>query len=468
MPRQMAFRIAERGILMSAAIPTLPAGPLDLLVKAALAPEAAAQAAWQAWRRGYALDETPWNEVRLLGAVADRISWLEPTADISPRIKGIQKFLYAQSQICLTGCMSGVAALSAAGMPVMAMKGAARVMADGRLARERLVRDLDILVPLPQAAQAYDCLMADGWSLKESGPWQNFWRQLDPVANHHAWSLGKGKGEIDLHHFSNSLNRLAGDDDGLWQRSTTIIWRGMEIRIPSPADGLLLSIAHGLRWSRECNADWVIDACACLDGNDIDWTVLLDEAKARKLDAILLTGLRYLSDSLARAIPARVTEELAARATPAQWDELAVYAAVPLPMTMAQNNPLAAMALERSGSDQGGTPAMGRFNMPAESLPKRFSIDIGGLISDAEQAVLAVRLAVPAPTAAQPVGVLSLMGLIIAAQPGRFVQEDGGGLALAFDFALPCRLLRRRGASRLLLNAGVPGAMLFPPWKNVA
>ncbi|MCA3573619.1 MAG: nucleotidyltransferase family protein, partial [Aestuariivirga sp.] len=178
---------------MTAAIATLPSGPLDLLVRAALAPEAAARAAWQEWRRGYALDETPWNEVRLLGAVADRIAWLEPTADISPRMKGIQKFLYAQSQICLTGCMSGVAALSAAGIPVMAIKGAARVMADGRIARERLVRDLDVLVPLPQAAQAYDCLVAAGWSLKESGPWQNFWRQLNPVANHHAWSLAKDK-----------------------------------------------------------------------------------------------------------------------------------------------------------------------------------------------------------------------------------------------------------------------------------
>jgi hypothetical protein len=463
----MALWIVARDILMTAAIPTLPSGPLDLLVKAALAPEADARAAWQEWRRGYALDETPWNEVRLLGAVADRIAWLEPTADISPRIKGIQKFLYAQSQICLTGCMGGVAALTAAQVPVMAMKGAARVMADGRMARERLVRDLDVLVPLPQAAKAYDCLVAAGWSLKESGPWQNFWRQLDPVANHHAWSLAKGKGEIDLHHFSNSLNRLEGDDDGLWQRSAAITWRGMEIRVPAPADGLLLSIVHGLRWSRECNADWMIDACACLDGEEIDWAVLLEEAEARKLDAILLTGLRYVKDSLARAIPAEVIATLSARATAAQWDELAVYAAVPLPMTMAQNRPLAEMAIERSGSDRSGTPAKGRFNMPAESLPKRFSIDIDGLIRDEEQALLAVRLPVAAPTNAQPVGVLCLMGLIIAAQPGVFVREDGGRLILAFDFSLPCRLLRRRGASKLLLTVGVPGAMLFPPWKNV-
>ena len=467
MPRRMACGGVERGILMDTAIATLPTGPLDLLVKAALAPEAAARAAWLAWRRSYALDETPWNEVRLLGAVADRIAWLEPTADISPRIKGIQKFLYAQSQICLTGCTGGVAALSAAGIPVMALKGAARVMADGRIARERLVRDLDVLVPLSQAAQAYDCLVAAGWSLKESGPWQNFWRQLDPVANHHAWSLAKGKGEIDLHHFSNSLNRLAGDDEGLWRRSTAFTWRGMDIRVPSPADGLLISIVHGLRWSRECNADWVIDACACLDSEKIDWAELLGEANDRKLDAILLTGLRYISDSLARTIPAEVLKELSARATPAQWDELSVYAAVPLPMTMAQNNPLAAMALERSGGEGSGTPAMGRFDMPAESLPKRFSIEIADLVREAEQAVLAVRLAVAAPTDARPVGVLSLMGLIIAARPGRFSREDGGGISLVFDFALPCRLLHRRGARQLLLTVGVPGAMLFPPWKNV-
>ncbi|MCA3572288.1 MAG: hypothetical protein IOC86_00105, partial [Aestuariivirga sp.] len=57
---------------------------------------------------------------------------------------------------------------------------------------------------------------------------------------------------------------------------------------------------------------------------------------------------------------------------------------------------------------------------------------------------------------------------IIAAQPGTFSREEGGGVTLAFDFTLPCRLLRRRGASKLLLTVGVPGAMLFPPWKNLA
>ena len=73
-------------------IPTQPVGPLDPLVKAALAPPDKARDAWNEWRRGYAIDETPWNEVRLLGAVFRRIDWLEPNADILPRVRGIQKF----------------------------------------------------------------------------------------------------------------------------------------------------------------------------------------------------------------------------------------------------------------------------------------------------------------------------------------------------------------------------------------
>ena len=90
----------------------LPRGPLDLLAKAALAPPEIAREAWSEWRRGIRLDETPWNEVRMLGSIAPRLKWLEKDASIAPRILGIRKFLYAQTQMCLMGAMDGLRALS--------------------------------------------------------------------------------------------------------------------------------------------------------------------------------------------------------------------------------------------------------------------------------------------------------------------------------------------------------------------
>lgn len=453
---------------MSEPLPTLPVGPLDLLVRAALAPPEVARPAWQAWRRSYTIDETPWNEVRLLGAVAQRMDWLEPEADILPRMKGIQKFLYAQTQLCITGCMPAVQALSAAGIPVMAMKGAARVLADGRKARERLVRDLDVLVPFARAAGAFEVLQAAGWTFKAAGAWQKDWHMMDAIAHHHAWSLSDGAVELDLHHFSNSLNRLVGDDDGLWQRSGEIAWRGLPVRLPSPADAMILSIVHGLRWSREHNADWIIDACSCLDGAAIDWPLVIAESRRRQVEAIMLAGLGYIRDTLRRDIAAEVMEALAATAAPLQRRELEVYAGVAMPRTPEQNLPLFAMALQRCGRPPGpasARPEHAAVEWKAISLPQRSSLDISRFAPGAEAATFTVRLLSGHPAGTAMIGTLCIMGLIIDCRPAVARADAQGRLFHDFDFVIPRYMLARRGVSRLCLAVGLAEEPAYPPWR---
>jgi hypothetical protein len=310
-----------------------PQGALDLLARAALAPRDKALEAWRTWRRGYDIDRTPWSEVRMLGAVAARLDWLEPDASIRPRILGIRKFLWVQSQICLKHAVGGLAALNCAGIPALLMKGTARIACDPAAARERLIRDVDVLVPLKSQDRAFEALETDGWSLVENG-WQARWRQTGHVAAHHAWSLSKGKSEIDLHHFSNHLNRLSGDDDGLWRRSRLVGWQGTNVHVAAPADALLIALAHGVRWSRDRAADWAIDASALLDESHVDWDVFLQEARGRMLHAVLLAGLRYLRDALSKQVPDVVMTALESETTPRQDDELRYYAKSALPNTV--------------------------------------------------------------------------------------------------------------------------------------
>lgn len=455
---------------MNGEIPTLPMGPLDLLVKAALAPPEIARESWRKWRQDYTIDETPWNEVRLLGAVADRIGWLEPEADILPRMKGIQKFLYAQTQLCLTGCMSGMRSLAAAKIPAMVVKGASRVVADSRTARERLVKDLDMLVPLAKKADAFECLWAAGWTYKENGAWQKFWRRLDETANHHAWSLSNGRAEIDLHHFSNSLNRLAGDDDGLWRRSVRTEWRGLPLHVPDPSDGLVLGVLHGLRWSRECNADWIIDASSCLGTGRVDWPLVLAEAQARQVEAILLTGLRYMKDALNLDIPENVLDTLAARATTLQWEELNVYARVPMPETPEQNRPLLTMAIQRCGPAPTG-PALtgqGLHKMTTAGLPRRSEISIGSFAPGTEFAQLIVRMPSTQPAGARLVGTLCIMGLILDCRDGIARNTVQDGIFQDFHFTIPRRMLAQRGVNKLFLTIDLADAVAYPPWRRMA
>jgi hypothetical protein len=320
---------------------------LDLLARAALAPEAEAIAAWRAWRAAYDIDTTPWNEVRMLGAVASRIAMLEPDAAIRPRVLGIRKFLWVHSQMCLKNAITGLAALNGTAIPVLLMKGAARIARKPSSAQERLIRDVDALVPLGQRQQAFDVLQDDGWTLVPDD-WQINAHRWAPVAGHHAWSLSKGKSEIDLHHFSNHLNRLRGDDDGLWSRSVPAQLLGALVRVPSPADALLIAVVHGVRWSLDAAADWTVDASALLDEGEVDWTVCLKEAADRQLQSVLLAGFLYLRDTLRKPVPDDVIDQLRAQSTPEQLAELEQYTSLASPETPKQIFAARTMASERA------------------------------------------------------------------------------------------------------------------------
>jgi hypothetical protein len=319
---------------------------LDLLAQAALAPEDQAIAAWRAWRASHDIDTTPWPAVRMLGAVAARISRLEPDAPIRPRLAGIRKFLWTQSQIGLQHAAGGLAALHRANIPVLLMKGAARIAADPASAQERLIRDVDVLVPLDRQRPAFEALRGEGWSL---GPenWQRQWHRWAPVAAHHAWSLNKGRSEIDLHHFSNHLNRLRGDDEGLWARSRALEWRGVPVRVPAPADALLLALVHGARWSQEGSADWVVDASALLDAGAVNWDVFLAETRARLLQAVVLPGLTFLRSVLRKPVPRDVLDALQSGITREQQAEREQYAGTVLPFTGRQVSNALFMAVRR-------------------------------------------------------------------------------------------------------------------------
>ena len=346
-----------------------PAGSLDLLARAALAPHVAAVEAWREWRRTRDIETTPWNEVRMLGAVAARIDHLEPGSPIRARMFGIRKFLWVQSQICINDSLDGIAALANAQIPVLLFKGAARIALDAAAAQERLIRDMDVLVPVGREVAAFEALETVGWQLVDE-PWQVKLRRIDPVAAHHAWSMRKGRAEIDLHHCSNHLNRLADDDAGLWERSRSIAWRSLQIRVPSTTDALIIALVHGLRWSVENAADWTVDACALLDQQTVDWPLLLEEAERRCILAIVSRALGYLQTALGKGVPVAIMQALEAGTDDLQRTELRNYEAGPDRVTVADAWSASSMALRRAmGKAQTRPPV----RMPPKALARQAS-----------------------------------------------------------------------------------------------
>jgi hypothetical protein len=439
----------------------VPRGGLDLLVRAALAPEVEARAAWRRWRAEHDLDTTSWSEVRMLAAVAGRIAMLEEDADVRPRVEGIRKFLWVHTQMCLEPAGPALAALSEAGIPILLTKGAARVVAQPASAHERLIRDVDVLVPLASAERALRLLCSAGWTLREP-PWAVQLRAASPVAGHHAWTVVKGRGEIDLHHFSNHLNRLTGDDDGLWRRATTHHWRGATVHLPAPADALVLAVTHGVRWSRDGAADWTVDAASLIDAGTVDWDVVLAEADSRVLHAALHAGLGYLCDALGRAVPADVLRHLESRSTDLERAELAWYAARPTPATPEEKQAALAMAALRAHV-RAGIPDGGHRG-PLTVLPVA---DVRGTLAPGDAVVrcpipnaaleewLLVRLELDA-TALPAISNLSAQlrapGLLVGAGAGTRGHTTAGQPVIRFEWQLPVALTTLRHLDHVWLS----------------
>ena len=297
-----------------------PTRSCDLLLRAALCSADIAAESWRLWQAEFGLDQASWAEVRLLAAVAKRAD-----LGLDKRVAGIRKFVWAQTQMQLVPAAEGLEALAAVGIPLLLLKGAARVAVDPAVASERLIRDVDVLVPVEQASLALETLIAHGWQFEG---WQAKQREIHPIDAHHAWSVRRGRGEVDLHHYSNFLNRSEGIDSRLWDRSIPVTWRCIRVRVPAPADALLLALIHGLRWSRERAADWVLDSQAAI-ASGVDWDALVMSAQARGMGWIAYQGLTYLRERVQCPVPDSVLTTLLLGKTPTKEQQLYFYAYVP-------------------------------------------------------------------------------------------------------------------------------------------
>lgn len=318
---------------------------LDLLARAAASPLPAARRAWVSWRSAYDLDATSWPEVRLLGALAPRIDELEPGAEIARRLLGIQKFLWTRGALCIGATRPAVTLLTAHGIPCLMLKGAARAAQNPQTLRQRMIRDVDVLIPYDRALDAHEILRREGWDLQG---WQVEPYAAAPFASHHAWAFSRRQGELDLHHFSNVLNRLVGDDDALWERAASVDWGGVPVLVPAAPDALLTAIVHGLRFSADGTADWVVDAAPLLSLADSEWRVFTDEARRRGVAELAATGLAYLGDVAGVVPPPWVLPALAAASTPAQRGEVGVYRSTNWPRTAEEELAAARAAAERA------------------------------------------------------------------------------------------------------------------------
>jgi len=292
-----------------------PPSHVDLLLRANLAEESKAREAWQAWRHTRVLEDAEWREMRLLAPLARRVRVLEPDSELLPRLEGMAKSHWTQTQLTLTEIVPALDALNGAGIACLLFKGGADYAEGLAPATRRIMGDVDVLVQPDDIVRATEVLCGSGWEAS-SGESPQYLRLLAPVRASTNFRRGRF-GDIDLHrlafHFS---KRDAELDAALWSRARPVLFAGKKVLVPSGEDSILISLASGVGGN---SGDWAIDVGHRISVSSLDWDRVIEMTVRRGLVPTALSGLTYLR-SLGQPVPERAITRLSGLDVPmAEW-----------------------------------------------------------------------------------------------------------------------------------------------------
>ncbi|MBB5751648.1 nucleotidyltransferase family protein [Prosthecomicrobium pneumaticum] len=289
-----------------------PTGSIDLLLRAAtLADSGAAAEAWHAFEAAADFDALPWGEYRLISLAAPRIAMFAPASPYAPRIAGIERAIWSRSQLAIGAVSPVLRRLAAAGIELLAVKGAARAASGDLSARGRIVNDIDVCVRPVQLEAAYDIVTGAGWIPSGSGTVLYHRSQLADAVG---INLLSGRfGNLDLHRtpFHSPFDNMEADRE-IWRHARAARLGGVAVLIPDPTDTTTLAIAHGVHDAHK-SSDWLADIAHMAD-QGIDWDRLEDDLVRRRLDVAGALVLGYVRERLQRPVPEGMLRRLEGRA----------------------------------------------------------------------------------------------------------------------------------------------------------
>ncbi len=187
--------------------------------------------------------------------------------------------------------------LSAAGIPVMLLKGAALATTVYKSFAARPMGDLDVLVPPEKATQAWQLLVDAGWR-KEFEGGAAFYE-----GHHHLAALIDPKGLGIVVEIHRATLPLAGpflfDEAELWRDATTVSIGVTKVWTPSPQHQLLHLCAH-FAWSNMLSsglARTARDVAALLEAGPPDWDSFVALSQRTRAGTCV-----YWTMSMARAL----------------------------------------------------------------------------------------------------------------------------------------------------------------------
>ena len=265
------------------------------ILRAALLDGETAISAYRSWRR-----ELDWNSIsakwqRVLPLLQHNMSRLGVHDPLMDRFRGVRRYFWAANLGQVAIAKRVFAALDAACVPALALKGVA-LIASGYVDRSiRPMDDVDILVHRDQVPSAIDVLERLGFRPARTVA-RCLVERVIQDGEDAAWPFVDEAGaSVDLHWNALRLDRRTDADAAMWRAARSVTFEGVRFRVCDQSDQLLHVCAHMAQDVDPRALRWIADATFIIRGAaDLDWERLLLQAQARRLSIVCADALDLL------------------------------------------------------------------------------------------------------------------------------------------------------------------------------
>jgi hypothetical protein len=280
------------------------------LLGAAIGPDARVRESFEAWKAVTNIEApVDGGTYRLLPLLYSRLVASGVEDPLMGRLKGVYRMSWYKNHELFRRSAPAIAALEAAGIQTMLLKGVPLAMAHYPSHALRPMADLDVVVRSSDAEKARAVLAALEWTSSSKHPQRE-------IPDLHAQDLHHPSGaEIDLHW--HCLREASSDamDDWFWASAKPFVFEQVTTLRPAATQMLLQTILHGVRSNDEPPIRWISDAAAVIGatGEDIDWAELTEVAINYRVAHRLWLGLDYLRTQYDLPVPDGVITRLKAQ-----------------------------------------------------------------------------------------------------------------------------------------------------------
>jgi hypothetical protein len=296
----------------------VPVGADDLVLRAALRPDADGRAAWEEYCVRVAAP--PPAHERLLPLVAATRATDTPDGPLLARGRALRRHTRVRHHWLVHEVAPLLDDLTATVGPPMVLKGLPLGLGHYDDPGLRPLQDVDVLVRPRDLEAAAARLAVRGYTTRVV---------VDPafVLDARGVDLRSTSGgpDVDLHWQVHRSVALPGapatwgrhffsrprTDDPVWARAVPLRVGGAVVLAPSAADLLVHVVAHGAASGRDPALRWAADATVLIRGGGVDWDVVVSDATRRGVTSEVADAIDYLVGAIGITVPDGVQARLA-------------------------------------------------------------------------------------------------------------------------------------------------------------